>query len=238
MNRTVLGWLAVTAGGLSAWGQPGERRATPTGSRGDRGKCTIEVDVDSVAEVEIFGDSARLVTIGGSPAVWRRFECSDALPRNPADFSFSGIDGRGRQILVRDPRNNRGVAVVRIEDPKGGREGYTFDIEWRDFASGGGGGGGFGRYDGGDRRRDDSSYRSTDRAISICRDAVRERAEREYGYRDLDFGRIGLDDNPGRRDWITGTFRGHRGYLREDFEFACAVDFNNGRVRSLEVRRR
>jgi hypothetical protein len=33
--------------------------------------------------------------------------------------------------LVRDPNSNRGVAVIRIEDPKNGREGYTGDIMWR-----------------------------------------------------------------------------------------------------------
>ena len=107
-----------------------ERRATFTGSRGDRGKCTIEVNVDDVAEVEISGDRGRLRTLSGQPSVWRRFECSDPLPRDFADFRYSGVDGRGRQFLLKDPRNNRGVAVIRIEDPKGGREGYTFDIEW------------------------------------------------------------------------------------------------------------
>lgn len=122
------------------------RRATLTGGRGDRGKCTIEVDVDDVAEVEVSGDSGRLRTLAGQPAEWRRFECSDPLPRNPADFRFRGIDGRGRVTLVRDPRSG-GRAVVRIEDPRGGREGYTFDLEWQ----GGGGYGGYGR-DRDDRR--------------------------------------------------------------------------------------
>jgi hypothetical protein len=66
------------------------------------------------------------------------------MPPNPIDFRFQGIDGRGRQQLVRDPRNG-GPAVVRIDDPKNGREGYTFDIEWRggggEYAPGGRGGG-------------------------------------------------------------------------------------------------
>jgi hypothetical protein len=51
------------------------------------------------------------------------------MPANPANFRFSGVDGRGRQELVRDPRNG-GVAVVQIEDKDGGAEGYTFDINW------------------------------------------------------------------------------------------------------------
>jgi hypothetical protein len=105
-------------------------RATITGSRGDNGKCTIEVEVDGTAEVEISGQNGRIRTLAGQPSTWRRMECSDPLPRNPSDFRFRGIDGRGDVNLIRDPRQNRGVAVVRINDPDGGREGYTFDLEW------------------------------------------------------------------------------------------------------------
>lgn len=106
-------------------------RANITGGGGDGGKCTVEVNVDGVAIVEISGDQGRLITVSGQPAEWRRMQCTGPLPRNPGDFRFSGVDGRGRQTLVSDPRNNRGVAAVRIEDPQSGREGYTFDIEWR-----------------------------------------------------------------------------------------------------------
>ena len=87
------------------------------GGGGDRGKCTIEVVVDGIAEVEIRGDQGSIQNIAGQPAQWRRFQCSAPLPRNPGEFRFQGIDGRGRQNLVRDPRNG-GVAVVRIEDPR------------------------------------------------------------------------------------------------------------------------
>src|SRR6266545_3259073 len=122
--------VAAAAAGLTAQPPMQMRRANMTGSRGAAGKCTIEVRVDGVAEVEIAGDSGRLRTLAGMPATWTRMECSDPLPRNPAEFRFRGIDGRGQQTLVADPRNNRGAAVVRIEDPRGGSEGYTFDIEW------------------------------------------------------------------------------------------------------------
>ena len=98
---------------------------------GDRGKCTIEVNVDGVAEIEIRGDEGRMRTLSGAASTWRRMECTGPLPLNPLDFHFSGVDGRGSQKLLRDPASNRGTAVVRIEDPQSGREGYTFDIEWR-----------------------------------------------------------------------------------------------------------
>jgi hypothetical protein len=82
--------------------------------------------VDHAAEVEISGDTANLRNLAGSPPRWRRFECTGRLPRN---FRFAGVDGRGRQQLVRDPRNG-GAAIIRIDDPGGGSEVYTFDIMW------------------------------------------------------------------------------------------------------------
>src|SRR6202035_5217185 len=60
-------------------------------------------------------------------------ECTGPLPRNPRDFRFAGVDGRGRQQLVRDHRNG-GAAIIRIDDPGGGSEGYTFDIMWGNAA--------------------------------------------------------------------------------------------------------
>src|SRR5260370_34143509 len=116
--------LTVISGPLSAEEQ---RRAMMRGGGGNQGKCTIEVVVDGAAEVEIRGDSAMLHTTLGQPAQWRRFECSAPMPENPPGFRFSGVDGRGRQELIRDPRNG-GPAVVRIEDPQSGSEGYTFDV--------------------------------------------------------------------------------------------------------------
>ena len=106
-------------------------RAQIRGGGGDRGKCTIEVNVDGVAEIEIQGDQGRMRTLSGAASTWRRMDCTEPLPLNPLEFHFSGVDGRGSQKLLRDPASNRGTAVVRIEDPQGGREGYTFDIEWR-----------------------------------------------------------------------------------------------------------
>ena len=115
---------------LSVFAQSPHIRANISGAQGD-GKCTFEVEVDGSAEVEIHGDQGDLRTTSGRPAVWRRLVCNQPLPNNPADFRFQGIDGRGRQQLVRDPNSSGGVAVIRIEDPQGGSEGYTGDITWR-----------------------------------------------------------------------------------------------------------
>lgn len=114
----------------AAWGQNNQRQANLVGGGSpDHGKCTIEVRVDGAAEVEIRGSSAVLRTLSGQPAQWRRFECTGAMPAKPRNFRFAGVDGRGRQTLVRDPQSG-GVAVVRIEDKDNGSEGYTFDLFW------------------------------------------------------------------------------------------------------------
>lgn len=211
---------------------------------GNSGKCTIEVNVDDTVEIEIRGTTGRMRTISGQPARWVRFQCNAPFPAGGMnDFRFRGIDGRGRQTLLRDPRENGGVAVIGIEDRSGGSEGYTFDLEWRDGYFGSGG---FGRPS--DGRNDNGRFgdgigrgigRGNDqaRAIRVCQNAVRDRASRDYGLRGLEFERTAVDNNPGREDWIVGTIRGDRGN-RDRYDFACSVDFNGGNVRSVDLRRR
>lgn len=101
------------------------------GSPGERGKCTIDIVVDGIVEVEVSGTDGRARVLSGNRPQWRRLQCNMPLPPNPAEFRFRGQDGRGRQTLLREPGQNRGVAVVRIEDADGGAEGYKFDLEWR-----------------------------------------------------------------------------------------------------------
>jgi hypothetical protein len=219
------------------FGQNYQRQATMVGGGSpDRGKCTIEVVVDSVAQVEIRGTSATLRTMSGQPAQWRRFECNGAMPVNPANFRFSGVDGRGRQELIRDPRNG-GVAVVQIEDKNGGAEGYTFDLFWD--ARGSNAGGGY--RDGNQYRpnyRDSEYYRRNNRgfgvddAIRVCQQAVLTEATRRFRTNDIRFDRTSIDDNPGRNDWVTGTLDIRRGPREERYGFSCSVNFDNGNVRS------
>ena len=208
------------------------RAAIVGGGDRDRGRCTIEVVVDGAVEVEIRGDSGVLRNLAGQPPQWRRFDCTAPLPSNPADFRFEGVDGRGRQELIRSPRDN-GVAVVRIEDRQGGREGYKFNLFWS-------GGGGFrgDRDDRYDRGGDRGGYRrmTTEEAVRVCQESVREQAAERFRTRDVEFRRTTLDDNPGRNDWVIGTLMVRRGYGREEvYRFACSVNFDNGRVRSAEI---
>ena len=246
LQRCLLILAVATAIGTPVWAQfqPIERR--------DSGKCTIEVWVDNTAEVNIRGDRAILRTINGQQAQWRRFECSGPMPPNPSDFKFTGIDGRGRQDLVQDPRNGGGETIVRIEDRQGGGEGYTFDVEWR--------GGNFNPGPGyqqpmrdrdnvqGERRddrrderqmerREDRHDERRDMAIQACQRAAERRIQRG-GFRDV---RFDWPNTEGRRnDSIAGRAVAERGSGDRQFEFevSCAINVENGSVRSLQVRRR
>lgn len=133
--RWIITVVSVAAMAASAVAQP-RKASFRSGGDPNRGKCTVEVVVDGAAEVEIRGDTANLRNLSGQTPQWRRFECNGPMPPNPADFRFAGVDGRGRQTLVQDPRNG-GVAIVRIEDPQNGSEGYTFDIFWANGFDGG-----------------------------------------------------------------------------------------------------
>jgi hypothetical protein len=230
-SLTILATTFLALSPLSA--QQFQRRATMVGGGGpDRGKCTIEVVVDGVAEVEVRGDQGTIRNLAGQPAQWRRFECSAPLPRNPAEFRFAGVDGRGSQQLVRDPRNG-GAAVVRIEDPKGGAEGYTFDLFW---------GGGYNSAPPIDLRPPNRPSRrfTTEQAVSVCQDSVRNQAGDRFRGRRVEFLNTRLDDNPGRNDWVVGmidVFRG-RDFSEGRFRFSCSVNFDNGQVRSAEIEQR
>ena len=136
---TLLAGILLLA--ASVWGQ-GTITAQITGGNGS-GKCTFEVRVDGVADVQIRGNQGYLQTKAGMPAQWVRLKCNQPLPRNPNNFRFAGVDGRGKQYMVRNPAQNNGVAVIRIEDTRNGYEGYTGDIMWNGGSNNGGGGGGW-----------------------------------------------------------------------------------------------
>ena len=234
------------------------------GGNSNQGKCTVEVTVDGAAQVEIRGTSATLRNLSGQPAQWRRFECNAAMPPNPSNFRFQGIDGRGRQTLIREPRNG-GVAVVEIEDKDNGAEGYTFDILWD--SRGGYNDGENGRYNRNqppiagngpvyrdnnqNRDRADDQYRGNNRdggyyrqynhgfareeAIRICQQEVFRQAEQRFRANDIHFLQTRTDDNPGREDWVVGRIDVHRGAREEVYGFSCSVNFDNGRVRNVQL---
>jgi hypothetical protein len=266
MRRKLLQAFAVCATLTSAvHGQNYQRQASiGGGGNPNQGKCTIEVIVDGAAQVEIRGASATLHNLSGQPAQWRRFECNAPMPVNPPNFRFQGIDGRGRQSLVRDPQNG-GVAVVQIEDKDNGAQGYTFDIMWD--SRGGYNDGGNGQYnrnpqpvapsgpvyrdDNQNRNRTDDQYRANDRdssyyrqyghgfakneAVRICQQEVIKQAMQRFHVNDIHLQRTTIDDNPGREDWVMGSLDIHRGNHEEIYGFSCSVNFDNGQVRTVQL---
>jgi hypothetical protein len=224
MNKQIFLSAAILSVFLqAAHANPISRRAAITGGGGN-GRCTIEVSVDHAAEVEISGDLGLLTTTGGQQADWRRFQCNTPIPRNPVDFRFIRLAGRGAARLVQDPRSTGGRAVIQINDPQGGRGGYTFELQWRGLADGGwtpGPPGGF----------------PMAKAIQACQDSVTDRLNQD-GYSYVNFGRTIPDNNPGRNDWVTGRVSAKRGFESRRFSFSCSVDFRSGRIRSVDIGRR
>jgi hypothetical protein len=132
-NRILSVAIVVSAAAIA---QPIPQRAAMIGGGNpNAGQCTITVLVDGQAEIEIHGSDASMRDLGGAPPQWRRFECTAAIPPNPANFRFAGLNGRGHQNLVAEPRNG-GPAVVRIEDQEGGASEYTFRLAWNNSPGG------------------------------------------------------------------------------------------------------
>ncbi|MCU1335753.1 MAG: hypothetical protein JWO19_1334, partial [Bryobacterales bacterium] len=150
----MFGVIIVASGSVNA--QTVSRKANiVSGGNPNSGRCTVEVAVDGSAEVEIRGDNATLRNTGGQAPQWRRFECTGAMPANPSNFRFAGVDGRGSQNLVRGPGNNGG-ALVRIADSDAGVGNYTFDVSWGN----GGGQDGGPQYD--NRNRQSGQFQGPD----------------------------------------------------------------------------
>jgi hypothetical protein len=128
--------------------------------------------------------------------------------------------------------------VVRIQDPQGGSEGYTFDVTW----GGGAWGGGAmppmrGGYPPPPPPNDRPGNRfTTEQAVRVCQDAVRQQAYDRFHSPNISFRRTALDDNPGRRDSVVGLFDIRRGYDRDEaYRFSCSVNFETGEVRSAQI---
>ena len=106
------------------------------------GRCRIRVRIDDDSDVELRGDQIRIRPLRGGPGRDEGSECNAPLPMsgNIRNFRFRGIDGRGNPRLVQEPGSrNYYVAVVNVQDPRGGDEGYTFDLTWDWDGFGGGG---------------------------------------------------------------------------------------------------
>jgi len=179
------GWSSANSnwGGQNSGGPMQNIRARVSGGGGN-GKCTFEVAANGVAEVEIRGEEGRLRTISGNPAQWRRLDCNQAMPINPVDFKFSGVDGHGQQTLVQSPGSNNGVAVIRIDNGnRGNNEGYTGDLTWHGGNSNSSASSGWGngpQYQWSDSGSNWNGNGSSSAAAQACQDYIGRRVSREH----------------------------------------------------------
>ena len=79
---TITALAALTGALLQAQNIPYRAAITGGGSR-DEGKCTVEVVVDTAADVQVRGDTAYLHTLRGQPAEWRRNQPDPTIKSNP-----------------------------------------------------------------------------------------------------------------------------------------------------------
>lgn len=136
MRLTLLFLMAASCGVLAAQSRFVEvqpKRTRDYDERRDNGYCVIRLRVDDEVVVHIRGNRVGFETVRGREAYDEGSECSQPMPRGSAldNFRFRGVDGRGRVDLAEAPDSgNRFTARVRIQDSKGGDEGYTFRVQW------------------------------------------------------------------------------------------------------------
>jgi len=230
-SRFLVAIVSTAALAIPAVAQNQRRAVMVNGGNGVEGRCTGEVVVDGAADLQIQGDTASVRDLSGSQPQLRRFECTGPMPAQ-ANVRLN-VNGRGSAQLVSSP-NNGGPAVVRFQDREGGASSYQFDLTWDTGLAQGYANQGYPNqaypnqaYPNQappvvDRRYSDRPMVNgfgPQQAVNVCREAIREQAMDRFGTRDVDFGRINIDDNPGRRDWVVGTVAVRRGYGERQFPF-------------------
>jgi hypothetical protein len=245
MNARLFLAIVSTAALAIPAGAQVQRRATMTGGgNGAAGHCTGEVVVDGAADLQIRGDTATVRDVSGQQPQIRRFECTSAIPATAS--LRANVNGRGNARVVAMPSNGS-PAVIHIEDREGGASTYQFDIAWGNEQGNNTQGYNNQGYNNpgyappvtqrpeGDRGWNGGRRFTNDQAVNVCRDTIRQQAMDRFGTRDVNIGRIRIDDNPGRNDWVVGNVDVRRGGRDEQYPFSCSVNFDSGRVRTAQI---
>ena len=236
---------AALAPAKAASAQSMERHAELAGAPpGTPGKCTVEVDVDVRAEVQIQDESALLRTLGGQRPVWKRFQCTSPMPLHPAGFRLTKVAGRGRIKLTVDPSNGD-PATVLLEDPVAGVGTYIFDVSWTAPKEGKP----LVAYAPSPKVKDPEPDRKPapkadrgfvtpfmpEEALRACEDAAIDHALERYHAQAVTIRKSAIDDAPGRNEWVVGTLETRRGKDWDTFHFTCNADFRTRSIRSVNL---
>ncbi len=89
--------------------------------------------VDGTTFVYVRGRQVQVESRSGLPVQRQRYDFTDPLPRASVQLGLSVLEGRGRVRLVEYPQSrNDYTAIVRIDDNSGGRDVYSFELQWYD----------------------------------------------------------------------------------------------------------
>lgn len=107
-------------------------RSDDFGGRRDSGALRFSAAVDAVVEVRIRGRRVDYVTRSGQEVRNVRFDVRGAgLPAYAVPLDVRRFAGRGNVYIAQYPREwNNWTAVIRIDDSRGGEDGYDFDLRW------------------------------------------------------------------------------------------------------------
>lgn len=97
-------------------------------------------------------------------------------------------------------------------------------------------GGGLDRGHERDRDRGFGARTGFDDAMRSCEEAVIDLAMNRLRPQAIVIRRTATDDNPGRQDWIVGTFEVRTGRDWDRYRFECSMNFSTGRVRNADFR--
>ena len=107
-------------------------RRDDIGDRRDAGALRWSGEVDAVAEVRIQGRRVEYIARNGRALYNVRFDVRGAgLPTYAVPLDLRRFAGRGNVYIAQYPREWNGwTAVIKIDDSRGGSDGYDFDLRW------------------------------------------------------------------------------------------------------------
>ena len=107
-------------------------RSDDVGGGRDAGALRISAAVDDVVEIRIRGRRVDVVTRSGREVFNVRYDVRGAgLPAYAVPLDLRRYAGRGNAVIAQYPRDwNNWTAVIRIDDSRGGVDGYDLDLRW------------------------------------------------------------------------------------------------------------